>query len=140
MTSEGGAEALKAAIRRSLFLIVLLLVLGIVAVNAVKQLRGPTYAAASRVLISTTPLSQIITGTVPPFVDPTRILGTAEALASSPEVYKVAAKQTSGRLGTPAELQAATGVSGSSTNDILTFSSKSSDATRAVEIANAAAN
>jgi Mrp family chromosome partitioning ATPase len=139
MTS-GGAEALKAAIRRSLFLIILLVLLGIVAVNTFKQLRGPTYAAGAHVLISTTPLAQIITGTVPPFVDPTRILDTAQALASSPEVYTRAAQRSGYSLGSPSELQAATSVSGGANNDILTFSAKSSDPQRAVGIANAAAN
>jgi Mrp family chromosome partitioning ATPase len=136
----GGAEALKAAIRRSLFLIVLLVLLGIVAVNAFKQLRGPTYAASARVLISTTTITQIITETVPPFVDPTRILDTAQALAGSPEVYKRAAERTGNSLGSPSELQAATSVSGGANNDILSFSAKSSEPDRAVGIANAVAN
>ena len=139
MTS-GGAEALKAAIRRSLFLIVLLVLLGIVSVNAFKQLRGPTYQASSNVLISTSPIINIITGTVPPFVDPTRILETAQALAQSPEVYKRAAERTGNSLGTASELQAATSVSGGTNNDILTFSAKAATPERAVAIANAAAN
>jgi Mrp family chromosome partitioning ATPase len=137
MTSDGGAEALKAAIRRSLLLIIALVVVAIVTVNALRQLSGPTYSASARVLISTTPLSEIITNTVPPFVDPTRVLGTAQALANSPEVYQRAARDTQGTLGTASKLQAATSVSGSSTNDILTFSANSSHASSAVAIANA---
>src|ERR671935_388368 len=107
MTS-GGAEALKAAIRRSLLLILLLVLLGVVAVNAFKQLRGPRYQANARVLISTTSLAQIITQTVPPFVDPNRIEATARALAGSPEVYKLAAQRVGNSLGTPGEMGAAT--------------------------------
>jgi tyrosine-protein kinase len=139
MTS-GGAEALKAAIRRSLFLIVLLVLLGIVSVNAFKQLRGPRYEAGARVLISPTSLAQIITGTVPPFVDPNRIQETARALAGSPEVYARAAQNTRFQLGTPGEMQAATTVAGGANDDILTFSAHGSDPDRTVGTANAVAN
>ena len=97
--NSGGAEALKAAIRRSLLLIGLVVLLGIVAVNAFKQIAGPRYEASSRVLISTTSLAQIITQTVPPFVDPNRIEATARALAGSPEVYKLGAQRTGGSFG-----------------------------------------
>jgi tyrosine-protein kinase len=139
MTS-GGAEALKAAIRRSLFLIVLLVLLGLVAVNGFKQLRGPRYEAHSRVLISTTPLVQIITQTAPPFVDPNRIEATARALASSPDVYELAARRVGRSLGTPAEMADATSVSGGTDDDILSFSAASDDPNRAVGIANAVSN
>src|SRR5919199_4045196 len=139
MTSGGGAEAFKAALRRSLFMIVLLVLLGVLATNAFKQLRGPSYASSARVLISTTPLSQIITQTVPPFIDPNRILDTAQALAKSPEVYKRAAQRTGGLYGTGSQLHAATTVTGGDTNDILTFSATSSEPQRAVNIADAVA-
>jgi tyrosine-protein kinase len=139
MTS-GGAEALKAAIRRSLLLIFLLVVLGLVAVNAFKQLRGPRYEAHARVLISTTSFVQIITQTAPPFVDPNRIEATARALASSPDVYEQAAKRVGRSLGTPAEMAAATSVSGGTDDDILSFNATSDDPNRAVGIANAVAH
>jgi polysaccharide biosynthesis transport protein len=139
MTSDGGAEAFKAAIRRSLVLIVVTMLVGIVAINALRQARGPAYSASTEVLISMTPLSEIITNTVPPFVDPSRVMGTAQALARSPAVYQRAASDTHDALGTAAELRAATSASASTTDDILTFSATSSDAGRAVSIANAAA-
>jgi Mrp family chromosome partitioning ATPase len=139
MTS-GGAEALKAAIRRSLFLIVLLVLLGIVSVNAFKQLRGPRYAANARVLVSPTNLVQILTNTAPSFVDPTRIEATARALAGSPEVYRRAEQRTGGSLGSASEMQTATSVTGGTDNDILTFSAHGTDPTRTVGIANAVAN
>ena len=101
MTS-GGAEALKAAIRRSLFLIVLLVLLGIVSVNAFKQLRGPRYQASARVLVSPTNIIEVITNTAPSFVDPNRVQATARALAGSPEVYRLAAEHTGGAFGSPA--------------------------------------
>ena len=139
MTS-GGAEALKAAIRRSLFLIVLLVLLGIVSVNAFKQLRGPRYQASARVLVSPTNLVQVITNTAPSFVDPNRIEATARALAGSPEVYTRAADRNGGTLGSPSEMQSATSVTGGNDNDILTFAARSTDPGRAVGIANAVAN
>jgi polysaccharide biosynthesis transport protein len=139
MTSDGGAEALKAAIRRSLLLIVVTVLVGVVAMNAFRQARGPTYSASTAVLISMTPLSEIITNTVPPFVDPSRVMGTAQELAKSPKVYQRAASDTRGALGTPAELRAATSASASTTDDILTFSATSSKPRRAVRIANATA-
>jgi Mrp family chromosome partitioning ATPase len=139
MTS-GGAEALKAAIRRSLLLILLLVLLGVVAVNAFKQLRGPQYEAHARILISTTSLPEIITGTTPPFVDPNRIEATARALAGSPDVYKLAAGRVGGSLGSPGDMAAATNVSGGTNDDILTFRATSDEPGRAVGIANAVAH
>jgi Mrp family chromosome partitioning ATPase len=139
MTS-GGAEALKAAIRRSLLLILLLVLLGVLAVNAFKQLRGPRYEAKARVLISTTPLPQILTQTVPPFVDPNRIEATARALAGSPTVYDKAAERTGNAYGSRSELSTATTVSGGTDDDILTFTSSSDDPRTAIGIANAVAN
>src|SRR5919198_2284065 len=139
MTS-GGAEALKAAIRRSLFLIVLLVLLGIVSVNAFKQLRGPRYQASARVLVSPTNLVQIITNTAPSFVDPNRVEATARALAGSPEVYRRAADRNGGTLGGPSEMQTATSVTGGTDNDILTFSARGTDPGRTVGIANAVAS
>jgi Mrp family chromosome partitioning ATPase len=139
MTS-GGAEALKAAIRRSLFLIVLLVLLGIVSVNAFKQLRGPRYQASARVLVSPTNLVQIITNTAPSFVDPNRVEATARALAGSPEVYRRASDRNGGTLGSPSEMQTATSVTGGTDNDILTFSARGTDPGRTVGIANAVAS
>ena len=56
MTS-GGVEALKAAVRRSLPLLVGLIVLGIVAVNVFEQVRGPQYEATAKVVVTSTPLA-----------------------------------------------------------------------------------
>jgi Mrp family chromosome partitioning ATPase len=139
MTS-GGAEALKAAIRRSLFLIVLLVLLGIVSVNAFKQLRGPRYQASAHVLVSPTNLLQILTNTAPAFIDPTRVEATARALAGSPEVYRRAEERTGGAFGSASAMQSATSVTGGTDNDILTFSAKGTDPDRTVGIVNAVAN
>jgi Mrp family chromosome partitioning ATPase len=140
MTS-GGAEAFKAAVRRSLLLIVLLVLLGVVAVNVLKQLEGPRYDASASVLISTQPLAHIIAGTIsgttPPFVDPTRIMADARALAGSTSVYLRAARTTGD---SPESLKAATRVSGGADDDLLTFTASSDVARRATVMAYAVAS
>jgi polysaccharide biosynthesis transport protein len=134
---ESGAEAFRAAFRRSVPLIIALMLLGFVAVNAVRQLQGERYTASARVLISATPLSEILTETQPPFVDPQRTQDTAQALATSPEVYRLAARGRA--LGTPQELKAASSVTAATSNDILVFTATSADAERTVAIVNAVA-
>jgi Mrp family chromosome partitioning ATPase len=141
VVTSRGAEAFKAAIRRSLLLIVLLVVVGIVAVNVLKQYEGSRYDASARVLISTQPLVQIIAGTVsgttPPFVDPTRIMADARALAGSGDVYRHAARATGD---SPSALKDATNVSGGADDDLLTFTASSDDAKGAIAVANAVAD
>ena len=136
MTS--GAEAVKAALRRSLLLIVFCVVAGAVAMDFYKQSQGPNYEAGARVLISTVPLSRIVTGTAPAFIDPQRIEDTARALASSPEIYTQAAGRTGGALGSAGDLRAATRVTGGR-DDILVFVASSSKPERATAIANVVA-
>jgi polysaccharide biosynthesis transport protein len=138
MTSTG-AEALKAALRRSLPLIIGLVVLGIVAVNVFKLIQGDRYEANAKVLISTTPLSNIITGTEPSFVDPERVQQTALGIADSPEVYELAATQTSDEFGNRDDLQADTEVTADPDSDLISFAATTSDADRSVGMANAVA-
>lgn len=136
-TPTGGAEAFRDALRRSLRPILILMVVGLVAVNALEQARGPRYAATAHVLVSPSQLSQILTGTQPAFVDPQRVQSTAQALAASPAVYREAARGRS--LGTPDALQAATSVSSSTSDDLLEFTTTERDPKRAVEVVNAVA-
>ena len=136
MTS--GAEAFKAAFRRSALLIVFLVLLGGAALVTIRHVEGPRYRATARVLISSQNLGEAITGTQPPFVDPQRFLQTASALADSPELYARAAARNGGSLGSGPTLQAATSVSAGD-NNILSFAASSSDPKRAVGIANAVA-
>jgi Mrp family chromosome partitioning ATPase len=137
--TSGGADALKAAIRRSLLLIVALTVLGIVAVNVFKQLQGASYEATAKVLTSATPLSSIITGTEPSFVDPERAQQAELAIADSNQIYQRAARQTGQRYGDAAELEAATEVRGDPTTDLITFVATDPVADHAVKIANGVA-
>jgi Mrp family chromosome partitioning ATPase len=136
MTS-GGVDAFKAAVRRSLPLMLGLILLGVAAVNVFEQVRGPRYAASARLLISSTPLSSIITGTQPTFVDPQRVQQNALGIAGSPQLYALAARQTSGKLGGGHALQSATSVTGDANSDLITFTASSSHAKKAVGIVNA---
>lgn len=138
MTS-GTSEALKDAVRRALPLVVALYVLGAVALFTVRQIEGARYEASANVFITTTNLASTIAGTQPPYVDPRRTIDNAIALARSGELYERVADDTDGKLGTASELRDATGVSGSSDNDVLVFSASADDADRAVRIANAVA-
>ncbi len=126
--------------RRSLPLILGLIVLGIVAVNVFEQIRGPRYEAQSRILISTTPLSSIITETQPAFTDPQRVQQTALAIAGAPRIYAVAARRTDGRFGGSDTLTSATSASGDPNSDLITFTASSSHPETAVGIVNAVAS
>jgi receptor protein-tyrosine kinase len=138
MTS-GGAEALRAAVRRSLPIIIALVVLGVIAVNVFKHLQGPRYQANSRVQVPAQPLSSIITGIQPGFVDPQRAQDTAQALAGSHQVYQIAARAQPA-LGSANDLESATTVTAVPDTDILQFSATSDSSTQAIKRANAVAN
>jgi tyrosine-protein kinase len=130
------AEALKAAIRRSLPIVAALVLIGIVTVNAVKQIQGPRYAATARVYHTTVDLSAAISQIDPGFVDPERVIDTALSLATSPEPYQRAGR----RLGeTTSDLQSSTEVNGSADADIISFTTTTDDADRSVRAVNAIA-
>ena len=134
--NRGSAEAIRAALRRSLPLIVALVVLGAVAMNLFTQLRGPQYEANARVLLTTSEVTALLTGTQPVFLDPDQVQDTAVALADSPVLYERVAAQTGGRLGTADELDDATSVNGDEDN-VVAFSTTTSDEGRARQIVNA---
>jgi len=134
----GAGEAFKAAIRRSLPLLVILVILGIGAVNALEQVQGPQYTATARVYISPTDLGAVLTGTQPSYIDPERIEQTDLSLAGSARLYERAAAEADGGLGRAAEIQSATTVTGSGDN-ILSFSVATNTPSRSVEISNAVA-
>jgi polysaccharide biosynthesis transport protein len=137
MTS--GAEAFKAAVRRSALLIVVLVALGAAAVITIRHVQGPRYESSARVLIAQQSLGEAITGTQAPFVDPQRAEAMSAALGHSPELYSRAAEATNGSLGTASDLRDATTVSSGGDN-ILTFTATASESQKAVDIANATAS
>jgi Mrp family chromosome partitioning ATPase len=136
--SPAGAEALRAALRRSLPLILALVVLGAIAMNIFMQARGPRHASGSRVLLTSNDLTPLLTGAQPAFVDQQQVHETALALADSPELYRRVARDADGRLGTPAEIDEATDVGGDDDN-VIEFAVGSTKPEEAIDIANAVA-
>ncbi len=128
------AETLQAALRRSLPLIGVLVLAGIVLANLFMQFRGPLYEAKSRALLTTTDITTIVTNTESIFVDPERVEDQAVALANSPELYLRTARANPG-LGNARELQALTEVAAS--KDILDFVVETGDRLRSTRVANA---
>lgn len=131
------AEALRAAIRRSLPVTLVLVLLGTAAVTAVRQLQGPRHEASARV-VHTPDLGTIVTGVQPPYVDPQRVIDTATELASTPELYDRAAEE--GDVGDGATLRDATEVSGGAETDVLTLTATRATAEEAIETVNLVAS
>jgi polysaccharide biosynthesis transport protein len=136
MTS--GAEAFKAAVRRSALLILVLVLVGGITVFAIRQAQGASYSSSARVLISQQSLGEVITGTQAPFVDPQRAEAMSRALGQSPQLYDRAAARNAGTLGSGSELRGATSVSAGGDN-ILSFTASARKPSLAVGIANAVA-
>jgi Mrp family chromosome partitioning ATPase/capsular polysaccharide biosynthesis protein len=133
-----GIEDLKAALRRSAWLMVALILFSIAAMNLVKQLAGPEYRASARVILSTSDLAANLAGIQDPYVDPQRKDDAERNLASSPQLYTYTADRTQGALGTGADLRSATSVGVS--NNVVSFSAKAPTGQRAVALSNAVAS
>jgi Mrp family chromosome partitioning ATPase len=123
------------ALRRSIWLLVLFLVAGVVSMNVMRQRQGELYSASAEVILSPTDLASSVVGSN--YIDPERLDATEAALANSRELYERAARRAGGALGSGAELQDATTAEQGGTS--VTFSAKSSVSTRAADIANAVA-
>lgn len=134
--NRGSAEAIKAALRRSLPLIVALVVLGALLMNVFTQVRGARYEAHAKVLLTTGDVASLLTGTQPVFIDPDELHDMAIALAGSPELYQRVARRTDQRFGSAAELRDATSVSGDD-NNTVGFTASTSDPDRSRGIVNA---
>jgi Mrp family chromosome partitioning ATPase len=135
MSSEG-VETLKLIARRSLWIVVLLVILGAALMTAIRQRQGPEYRASARVVLSPTDLAAALAG-FQGYVDPELVDDTEERLAGSRELFARVAENTDGSLGSASELRGATEVSKSDAT--LTFSVAGSDEDRVVLIANAVA-
>jgi Mrp family chromosome partitioning ATPase len=133
----GGAEGLKAALRRSAWLIIGLMVINAIALNVMMQLRGPRYEATARVVLSPTNLAAAVSGIQQPYVDPERADEAERALAESPELYEQAAEASNGQFGSGPQLRSVTDVEGG--NRILWFSATTPDEATSVGSVNAVA-
>jgi tyrosine-protein kinase len=131
------AEALKAAIRRSIPIVVALVVIGVVAMNVLKHVQGARYSATARVFHTSTQLAPALAEIQPAFQDPQRLAQNALLLARSPEPYERAARQ----LGeSPSSVIQATKVGGSQDSDLIAFTASTGDSQRSVRIANGVAS
>ena len=129
-----GIETLKAVARRSLWLIALLVVLGIVLMNVLRHSQGPEYNASAKVILSPTDLSQLFSGSSA-YVDPDLLDQTEKALAGSPQLFIDTARDTN--AGTAGDLRGATSASKDGTT--ITFTATTDDADTATRYANAVA-
>jgi tyrosine-protein kinase len=133
------AEALKAAIRRAIPLTIVLIVLGIGAMNTLKQLQGPRYSAGAKVALATVDLGAMLSGTDPGFVDPERQVQTALDLARSRETYRRAAAQIPGTELSGTELRSMTTVTGQEESDIIGFTTTAEERQEAITVVNTVA-
>lgn len=135
MRSEG-IETLKAVARRSAWIVVLLVLLGIVAMSVIRHQQGSAYEASARVVLSPVDLGAAVSG-FQGYVDPDVLNQTEEALANSAQLFDRTAAETGGALGSGDDLQSATAVS--KDGGTVTFSATGVDPQRTVRIANAVA-
>ena len=136
MSSEG-VETLKLVARRSLWIVVLLVVLGAALMTAIRQRQGPEYRASARVVLSPTDLAAALAG-FQGYIDPDLVDDTEQRLASSRQFYAQVASDTGGSLGSASELRSATDVS--KTDATVTFSVTGNDENRVIRTANAVAS
>jgi len=135
MRSEG-IETLKAVARRSAWIVALLVLFGIVAMNVLRHQQGPAYEASARVVLSPVDLAAAVSG-FQGYVDPDVLNQTEEALANSAQLFNRAAAVTGGSLGSGGDLQGATSVS--KDGGTVTFTATGVDPRRPVKIVNAVA-
>jgi Mrp family chromosome partitioning ATPase len=135
MRSEG-IETLKAVARRSAWIVVLLVLLGIVAMNVLRHQQGPSYEASASVVLSPVDLGAAVSG-FQSYVDPNVLNQTEEALASSMQLFERASTENGGVLGSGKDLQGATRVS--KDGGTVTFTATGVEPRRTVRIANAVA-
>jgi Mrp family chromosome partitioning ATPase len=129
-----GIEELKSVLRRSVVLIVAVVLFGVLVMNVVRQVGGPAYQASSRVLLNSSDLSSAVLGISQPYQDPTRKDQAEQNLIDSPELYDYAAKRAGGNAGTGPALMAST--SATVNNNVVSFVASTSNADRSMRIAN----
>jgi len=136
MSSEG-VETLKLVVRRSMWIVVVLVVLGAALMTFLRQSQGPEFRASARVVLSPIDLASALAG-FQGYVDPELVDDTEEALASSRQLFVHVANLTDGFLGSASELKSATKVSKDEAT--VTFSVTGDDQNRVVRTANALAS
>jgi len=116
---SSGIEDLKTVLRRSAPLIVAIVLIGVVVMNVIKQVGGPSYDASARVLLNTSDLSSAALGISQPYQDPTRVDQAEQNLVDSPDLYTFAARRAGGGPLVAGELMDS--VSGTVSNNVVNF-------------------
>jgi Mrp family chromosome partitioning ATPase len=132
---SSGIEDLKTVLRRSAVLIVAVVVIGVVAMNLIRQVNGPSYNASARVVLNTSDLSSAALGISPPYQDPARVDQAEQNLVDSPDLYAYAARRAGGGPTASADLMNA--VSGTVSNNVVVFkgtAGKADDAVKSVNV------
>jgi Mrp family chromosome partitioning ATPase len=123
-----GIETLRAVVRRSRLLLIVLVLIGIVSMNLIRNSQGPQYAATARVILAPTDLAATVAG-FDGYVDPRLVDETEQALASSRQLFEAAARTTNGRV-SASSLAAKVGVA--KVDSTVRFTATSDDADDAV--------
>ncbi len=121
--------------RQWLFLAPLVLVPAVAIVLSL--LTQPSYQASAQVLLNSQSVTQSLSGTQAPYVDPARAAQTEAQLARVPEVAQKAIEVVQARDLTASELLKSSSVSASPGSDFLTFSVIDADPDRAIRLSNA---
>jgi Mrp family chromosome partitioning ATPase len=135
---SSGIEELKSVLRRSAVLIVAIVLIGVVAMNIIRQVGGPHYQASAKVLLNNSDISSAALGINPAYQDPKRVDAAEQNLANSPELYAYVAQHSNGRLGSASEIKAAT--TATVAGNVVAFQTKASNGDRAQQTANAVAS
>ena len=132
-----GVDDLKAALRRSIWLIVALTVIGAVGMVVLKQVQDPQYRATAKVVLPQSELAATLAGIQQVYVEPNRKDEAERNLAKAPGLYIAASRATNGRFGTGRFMRSVTAVD--VTNNVIAFAATTSELPQAIGIANSVA-
>jgi uncharacterized protein involved in exopolysaccharide biosynthesis len=130
MSSE---ERLKLALRRSVPLILLCMLIGVAALVALTELQGPQYRSSSRVLVTDPNLRSLLTGVSVPNVETQAQGGLAAVLATSPGFFQYVAQSQHDQDWK--QIQREVEASQVATTSVISFTVTAGTASRAVELA-----
>jgi Mrp family chromosome partitioning ATPase len=131
---QNGIENLTAILRRSRWILFVLIVLGVVQMNVVRSQQGPLYSAHAKVILSPTDLATALAG-LNTYVDPALLDQTEQALADSRQLFAYAAK----RSHEPSASELRSGMTVTKSGTTINFDASSSSPTVAEAKANAVA-
>jgi Mrp family chromosome partitioning ATPase len=133
-----GIEELKAVLRRSVVLIVGVVIMSILAMNLIRQLGGAQYESHARVVLNSSDFSSAALGINPVYRDPARQDQAEQNLVDSPQLYVYAAARAGGQAGTASDLEANT--TATVANNVVDFTSTTSDPDHSARIVNVVAS